>query len=1218
LWSRRGALVIEVDHPVLRLGRGPDGRLRVPAWHAGPPARGGAGRAWSFELRLREGELHAPEADLGTTGLDVNLRYVTDPARLDLRSLSWRKGPFGSRLQRLSGDVVVGDSVVVTVNRLESPDLALTARAAWPRGGGVRRVHAEVRRVRWAWLARVFRNDVLDVPGEARISADLEGDRAWSGRAHSTLDWDGTPVTADGHFTFDKGRLVATPVTGTSPAGRLDDGRVTWSKAGWSVEGRATDADPAEWGALGVVGWPAGRLDGHFRYLAETGKVRRGHLNADLADCEWTGWRADSGQVAVEFPLSAPVTFQVRAIRHHGVLTLGGSATGGGWDGAYTVRDFPLEEWPDGRASGLRGTLAEGAGTVRGVDGGLEVTGDLKGHGSDWFGAVMSRWQLTHVTGRLLPTPDLTAEAHLQDFGFLGLHWDSAASAIHLGDRRLHFEGLRVAAGDTLVRMDGDAAWDAHTWRLDATDARMSSPHFDWIAEPPLSFSGDADGIAFTHVRAHDGTATLNAEGRWGTPPHGHYDWRGSVRGLDLARLGLPVDWGMGGAADCDLSIHGVSGDPRWEFSGQARNAALGGHAGDSVAIVLAGGPHQLEVRQATLVVGDGAVRGSGRVSGAVNAWPESLTAGGVVRWLADAAGWDGRLVASRVSIERLASVMPVTRDWSGTLDGRLALSGRPAAPQFHAEFDAARLAWRGFSLGDATLDADDTPGALTVHQLKMTREGLRFSASGTLPLDLALGETPKLPDRMMAFDIRLPDGDLGIVPQLVPQIGYAAGRFELDAHVAGTPRHPDLDGRVSVRDGRLRLAGREEVLEQVRADARLSADAITVDSLSAIQPSRVRGQHGAVTGHGWAKIGADGPGDYRFDLAMRDFTAIEPGWYVAEFDGDVVVSNGPRVHGEVLPRVTSDDIRIRRAVVLYDFTRQTETQAVAASTQPLYWVYRMHLTANDNVQWKPSDADIEFSADLIAEQTPDSLQLYGDLTALRGTYYFLANTFQVGRANLSFDNVGGVDPTLDIEATTRITTTPNDPPGQNEQPVKYDITVDVTGRSKQPSITFSSDPAGLDEARILRELTLGGPTRGFGSVVGDPLDSYLTRQLNRQLSAELSRAFNGWINDWELSRESGGLFTGSGDVVVGVGSQINRNLAVRYKQRLPGTTRAETVNGSTAADLFERNIEAEYRLNRFFSVTSEVAQRRSLTGTGVSVTAAPTFNVNLRARWEY
>jgi hypothetical protein len=49
----------------------------------------------------------------------------------------------------------------------------------------------------------------------------------------------------------------------------------------------------------------------------------------------------------------------------------------------------------------------------------------------------------------------------------------------------------------------------------------------------------------------------------------------------------------------------------------------------------------------------------------------------------------------------------------------------------------------------------------------------------------------------------------------------------------------------------------------------------------------------------------------------------------------------------------------------------------------------------------------------------------------------------------------------------------------------------------------------------------------------------------------------------------------------------------------------------------FDRDLEAEYRLNRFFLITSEVAQRRNLGGTTATPTT-PDFNVNLKARWEY
>ena len=37
-----------------------------------------------------------------------------------------------------------------------------------------------------------------------------------------------------------------------------------------------------------------------------------------------------------------------------------------------------------------------------------------------------------------------------------------------------------------------------------------------------------------------------------------------------------------------------------------------------------------------------------------------------------------------------------------------------------------------------------------------------------------------------------------------------------------------------------------------------------------------------------------------------------------------------------------------------------------------------------------------------------------------------------------------------------------------------------------------------------------------------------------------------------------------------------------------------------------------------FFLISSELTQRRTLTGIGTNTTATPDFNVNLKARWEY
>jgi hypothetical protein len=130
-------------------------------------------------------------------------------------------------------------------------------------------------------------------------------------------------------------------------------------------------------------------------------------------------------------------------------------------------------------------------------------------------------------------------------------------------------------------------------------------------------------------------------------------------------------------------------------------------------------------------------------------------------------------------------------------------------------------------------------------------------------------------------------------------------------------------------------------------------------------------------------------------------------------------------------------------------------------------------------------------------------------------------------------------------------------------------------------------------------------------------IDTYLTRQLNRQLSGELQKVFKGYVDQVEIDRE-GGLFAGNGDIYVSVNSPITSNLSVRYKEYLPGTSRTGTELTPSSVDLFDRDIQAEYRLNRFIYLTSGVAQRRSATNSPNSVPSGPEYNVAIRARWEY
>jgi hypothetical protein len=183
--------------------------------------------------------------------------------------------------------------------------------------------------------------------------------------------------------------------------------------------------------------------------------------------------------VRVDFPPTAPDSFRVVGVRRGGHFVLRGrSDPKGGWSGPYAIRDLPLDEWPDGRASGLTGVLERGEGTVESRAGSLFVTGELAGRETKWAAAKFSRWTLAGVRGRLLPTPDLTAQAGANDGTFLGIHLDRASAPVTLGDQVVRFAPLTAQAGDTTIALSGQAAWHDAGWWMTVSAAEMSSTQF--------------------------------------------------------------------------------------------------------------------------------------------------------------------------------------------------------------------------------------------------------------------------------------------------------------------------------------------------------------------------------------------------------------------------------------------------------------------------------------------------------------------------------------------------------------------------------------------------------------------------------------------------------------------------------------------------------------------------------------------------------------------
>jgi len=1210
-----GPIEIDVDHPVLQLSRGPDGSVRFPKWRSGPSGGGKGGRHLEIGITLRQGIVRLPIAQPPIEGLDARARLsLGEGTTVVLDRLKFRSGPWGSSLDQLRASYVSSDSTHARVDELRGPDVSLSARAAWKSSEHERHVHVEIDRVRWAFLAKVFDNGVFDVPGMGHFSVDATGDRDWRADFQGGLTWNGLAADGKGRVAYVDHKVVVEPLEATTPSGNIR-GKFEWAGGRWTLTADGARVDPRAWRAFKLDGWPKGDLNGAF-VMTESDRHDL-DLTARLLGSELAGWHADSALVRYHAPAATTDTFDVDFFRRGGVFSLRAGTRKWGWLGGWSAARFPLDEWPDGRASGLKGTLAEGNGAVESRAGALTVDGSLAGTQSDWLGAHLAHWRLDDLNGRLLPTPDLTGNADLRDLMFLGLHFDSTRIALKLGDRQASLDSVKAWAGDTTVRVAGAANWQQDGWQIQLDRAEARSLQFHWTADAPVLLAGDPHGVDFRRLIAHDRNSRLECTGRWAAPG-GFYSFDARAHALDLSRIGLPLEWGLGGLTDAQLSVRGPNGDPHWNFSARCQDPEQSGHRADSLDVALEGVHNQLVVQHADLGVGGGWAHGSGHVDHTAAPWPDTLTAHGVVKWLAGGASWQGEVRVQQIALDQLERLTPKPLGWSGRLNGNLQLRGSPSSPEFEVKAEVQPFGWREFRVDGLTLQSAFSNGRLHVNGLRLTRGPVVSTITGSVPLHLELGQKPDIPDQSIDCVAQIPNGDLALLPVFVPQIGWARGRFDLRARVTGSARSPQLAGTTTVRDGAIRLAGREEILDHIAADFHFDQSRVTLDSLRGRQ-----GQEGSVRAKGVVELNGLALKDYRFDLQLRQFTAVEEGLYAAQLDGDFAVTNGPRVQGATLPAVTGN-VGLRSAAVLFDFANQSQAQQLASTTQPLFWTYRVQLEASRNLHWQPPDGDIEFSADLTLEQTPDSLLIYGDLQSLRGTYYFLSNRFDVSRANLTFDNETGVNPQLDIEATTRITSfvgaaSSTEELSADSSNAPHIITATITGRADEPVVEFVSDPPGWDQPRILRELTVGrftDPKQG-GVQVGDPLDNYLTRAINRTMSAEMSRAFNGYINEWAIERQQGGLLTGEGDVVLGVGTQLTPNISLRYRQRLPGFTRQGPI--TDPGDSFERDVEAEYRLSRFIYLTTELTQRRSLGGTTTTTTSNwPDFNVNLKARWEY
>jgi autotransporter translocation and assembly factor TamB len=458
---------------------------------------------------------------------------------------------------------------------------------------------------------------------------------------------------------------------------------------------------------------------------------------------------------------------------------------------------------------------------------------------------------------------------------------------------------------------------------------------------------------------------------------------------------------------------------------------------------------------------------------------PMALTATGT---LSRTGSSDLRIRADGLHLERLARVA----EWEelglgGHLDLELEVTGPAAAPVIHGSFQLDEPRYRELALRQLTgqLAYADRQAEVTFQAMDSVRQVLR--ASGTVPVDLALNvEGRRAVQRQMDVRVEADSLEAAVAFSSLGFLQDVEGLVSGDFRVGGTLDRPQPSGVLRLDGAAWTIEALEVRHAGVSGSLTLNPDRtvdVTLDG-NAIGTSTVRG-----------RVILDPLSDPRLDLTigLQGFQAVDRRDIMAVMSGQVTLAGSYRA-----PRVEGSLTVDRGVIFLDEFVRSATVvdltdprifdvvDTTALSTRPLLAGIRNPFLQNLRVDvdlsvprdtWlRSEEMNVEMGGSLYMryDRLRRDVVMVGELQALRGSYSVLGRRFDVQSGTIGFIGTPGINPSLDIQAVSRI---------RRPQAEPLDVSATVAGTLTQPQVTLSSEEQGIAESDLVSYLIFGRPS---------------------------------------------------------------------------------------------------------------------------------------------
>lgn len=354
---------------------------------------------------------------------------------------------------------------------------------------------------------------------------------------------------------------------------------------------------------------------------------------------------------------------------------------------------------------------------------------------------------------------------------------------------------------------------------------------------------------------------------------------------------------------------------------------------------------------------------------------------------------------------------------------------------------------------------------------------------SAAVPVDVTLADPAgaRVLERPLRVTFDTDSLPLGLIPVFEPAVTTADGQVHAHISVHGTPRHPDIRGRLTLADGRFHIDPLGVTFGSVAASVSLHADTLRIDSVVARSRGRL-----AVRG----TVDVSDMATPAIDLTMTAQNARVLG---SKTRGTLDVDDSLAIAGPLAALYVYGSVRVRDGVVYVPDVGGK--QVIDVGSQVVYYVADTtnpavraviptesslleHLQMDVDVAisrgtWvRNNAANVEVHTDdpltVRVSSTQHAIVVNGAVGTDRGQYTFFTKRFSITQGTATFIGTPELDPTVTATGEYPVSVS-------GQQPI--DVLVLIGGTVSSPRLTLTSDAQPpLSQTDLFTYLAFGSP----------------------------------------------------------------------------------------------------------------------------------------------